>query len=235
MTRPMTIVRLSNVSGDVTVTATDGERVELVATLRGGTSDTEARVEVRQHADGVTICALSGPDSYCDERGGRQEGRNRRSDDDRGLYDLEVRVPRQLRVAGGSVSGNVRVIGTTAELRASSVSGDIRVEGARAADRLSATTVSGDVTAQLISVSAGTELQFRSVSGDVTVLMPQGTGLDLQMSTVSGALTSEFPIEMRGRFSRRRIQAQINQGGSDLRVSTVSGDVRLAHTRGTSQ
>lgn len=224
------LVRVANVSGHVTVVAADIERVELVATRRGSSADGEARVEVVEHANGVTICSLRHDDSTCDERGMHEEGRSRWGRDrdrDRAYYNLQVRVPRRMRIAASTVSGDVRVSGATMDLRASTVSGDVQLERIRAVNELSASTVSGNVTASLESVAPGTDLQMKSVSGDVRVSMPANTGLDLEMSTVSGELQSDFELRLQGRLSRRRINAQINRGGSDLRVSTVSGDVRL--------
>lgn len=224
------MLRVSNISGDVAVTAGEGRDVEVIARFRGGSADTDARVEVKQHAGGVTVCALYGEDSYCDDRGAHQEGRRgRRWDGDRGRYDIEVRIPRRMRVSAGSVSGDVQVTGTTAELSARSVSGDVTITDARAAGDLTATTVSGDVSARLSEVARGTELEMSSVSGDVSIAMPQATGFELRMSTVNGDLRSDFPLQMRGRFNRRSISAEINGGGSELEISTVSGDVRLAH------
>lgn len=227
-------VRLHNITGDVTVTATDGDRVEVVALRRGSSGDTETRVEVDEHASGVTVCVLHTADAYCDERGARSEGhrrRSRRSSDNHAYYNFEVRVPRRLRVAANSVTGDVRVTGTTGELRAASVSGDVRVERVRATTRLDAVSVSGDVTAQLDQLADGTDLSVTSVSGDITVTMPQDAGVALTMSTLSGALESDFPLNIRGRMSKQKINATIGSGRSDMRVSTVSGDVRLRATR----
>jgi hypothetical protein len=225
------LLRASNISGDVSVTAVDGDRVEVVATRRGTGTEPELRVEVKEHARGITICALYDEDWYCDEDGPDNEGSGwrRRNNDVRSHFDFEVRVPRRMRVIATSVSGDVAVRGTTTELKATSVSGDVQVEGIRATRALDATSVSGDVVARLDAVANGTDLNFRSVSGDVSVTMPKATGLDLSMSTVSGDLESDFPLQLQGRFNRRRIEARINNGGSDLHVSTVSGDVRLAH------
>ena len=226
------LVRLSNVSGDITVIGADVERVELVARRRGSSDDSEARVEVREHANGVTICALRHEGSTCDERGAREDGGNRWDRDrgrNRAYYDLEVRVPRRMRISAGTVSGDVRVSGTQMEARAASVSGDVHLEGLRATGEVAAVTVSGDVTARLDAVAPGTSMELKTVSGDVRLALPRNAGFDLDMSTVSGDLESDFPLAMRGRFNRRSISARVNDGGSDLRVSTVSGDVRLAH------
>lgn len=226
------LVRVANVTGDIVVIGADVEQVEVVGRRRGSSSDQEARVEVKQHADGITVCALRNEDSYCDERGMHEDGNNRWGRDrERARYDLEVRVPRRMRVSASTVSGDVRVSGTTLEVRATTVSGDARVENVRAQDRVRVTSVSGDVTARLATLAAGTDMELKSVSGDIELSLPASAGFALRMSTVSGDLTSDFPLQMRGRVSRRNINATVNDGGSDLDVSTVSGDVRIAHNR----
>ena len=223
------VVRVANITGDIRVVGADVERVELVARRRGTSDDRDARVVVREHADGVTICALRNGGGRCEDDGIEDDDdRGRRWDRDRASYDLEVRVPRRMRVDASSVSGDVAVSGTALDVRAASVSGDIALEHIRATGRVRATSVSGDVTADLEAVARETEMEVKSVSGDVRLAMPRATGFDLEMSTVSGDLTTDFEMQMR-RFNRRRITATVNNGGADLRISTVSGDVRLAH------
>jgi hypothetical protein len=226
------LVRVANVTGDVAVIGADVEQVQVVARRRGSSSDTEARVEVKEHRDGITVCALRNEESYCDERGMHEDGNSGWARDrERARYDIEVRVPRRMRVSASTVSGDVRVAGTTLDVRATTVSGDATVEDVRAQDQVRVTSVSGDVTARLATLAQGTDMELKSVSGDIELSLPSTAGFTLSMSTVSGDLTSDFPLQMRGRFNRRSINATINNGGSDLDVSTVSGDVRIAHNR----
>jgi DUF4097 and DUF4098 domain-containing protein YvlB len=140
--------------------------------------------------------------------------------------DLEVKLPRDLQVSAGSVSGNVSVVGAQGNVRASSVSGDVRLERLRATS-LKATTVSGEVTASIEALDGNGPLTVTSVSGDVTLELPRNLDADLSMSSVSGHLDSEFQLTIGGRTSRRRLEAKIGRGGRDLDVKTVSGDVRL--------
>ncbi len=102
-------VRVHNVSGDVTVTGADGDRVEVVGVRRGGGGydEDDVRVDVHEGRDGVTICALWGEESWCDDRGSHIEshgdGRRRR-----GHIDFQVRLPRRLKLSANSVSATSR-------------------------------------------------------------------------------------------------------------------------------
>jgi hypothetical protein len=220
-------VRIHNISGDVTVTATDGERVEVVGIRRGraGYDEADVRVDVHEGRDGVTICALWGEESWCDDRGSHIEshgdGRRRR-----GSIDFEVRLPRRLKLSANSVSGDVQVSGVGDEVRARSVSGDVKLERVRA-PAVTAASVSGDVDVHIDALTGPGALKFTSVSGNVELQLPRSLDADVTLKTVSGELESDFQLTLQGSIGRRTLNGRIGRGGRDLLLTTVSGDVRL--------
>lgn len=226
-------VRLHNVNGNVTVTASNSGRVEIVGIKRGNSRYFEdITAAVQETSDGIVVCVVwRDSDDECDARGyhshGNDEDGNRWN---RAHMDLEVRLPTNLEVSANSVSGNVSISGAQGDVRAASVSGDVRLERLRATS-VRATTVSGEVTASIESLSGSGELTFKSVSGNVELELPRGLDADLSMSSVSGQLDSDFQMTLGGRMRRRQIEARIGRGGRDLDISTVSGDVRLRMAR----
>lgn len=221
-------VRLHNISGDVTVTATDGDRVEVVGIRRsggGGYDEDDVRVDVHEGRDGVTICALWGEESWCDDRGSHieshRDGRRRR-----GHVDFQVRLPRRLKLSANSVSGDVEVNGAGDEVRARSVSGDVKLERLRS-PAVTATSVSGNVDAGIDALTGPGDLRFTSVSGNVSLQLPRSLDADVTLKTVSGELDSDFQLTLHGPMSRRSLNGRIGRGGRELYLTTVSGDVRL--------
>jgi hypothetical protein len=220
-------VRIHNISGDVKVTAVDGDRIDVVGIRRGSGSfdEDDVRVDVHEGRDGVTICALWGADSYCDDRGSHIEshGEGRRR---RGSVDFEVRLPRRLKLSANSVSGDVEVTGTGDEVRARSVSGNVRLARVRA-PAVAASSVSGDVDADIEALTGQGNLRFTSVSGNVELQLPRSLDADFTMKTVSGELDSDFQLTVQGGMSRRTLNGRIGRGGRELYLTTVSGNVRL--------
>jgi hypothetical protein len=219
-------VRLHNVNGDVRVTASQGDQLEVVGIRRGGADDDDVRVGVHEARDGVTICALWGARSRCDDDGAHIESRD---DDDwrrRGRVDFEVRLPGRLKLSANSVSGDVEVNGAGDEVRGRSVSGNVRLERLRSPG-VTATSVSGDVDVDIEALTGPGDLRFTSVSGNVSLRLPRSLDADLSMRTVSGELDSDFQLALEGRMSRRSLSGRIGRGGRELKVTTVSGDVRL--------
>lgn len=119
-----------------------------------------------------------------------------------------------LTVKSASGDVDVRAVGGATSLN--TVSGDVRIgsTGGTAAVR----TVSGDV--ELEAVGAG--VVVGSVSGDVEVAAVPGLVLWIDAQSVSGTMTSELDVGDE--------PAEPGQAPVELRVRTVSGDVRVARS-----
>ena len=222
-------VRLHNINGDISVLAGTGDRLEIVGVKRGNRRYFEnVTIEIVEASDGIVACAMfTDADMECSENGMRSRGhRDRDRDWDDVSIDMQVRLPRGMRLRAGSVSGDVTVTGADAEVHVSSVSGDVEARGLRVSS-VRATSVSGDVLVSIDAFTGDGSLHFTSVSGDVVAELPKNLDADVSMRTVSGALDTEFPITLNGRMRRSSMDARIGRGGRELNVTTVSGDVTL--------
>jgi hypothetical protein len=231
------LVHLNNLNGDVTVTPSTSGKVEVAGVKRGRDADM-VTLEVIETSSGIRVCAMfKDKDVTCDEDGYRvhdDRRRGRRRDDDDwndAQIDIVVKIPKDVRVTAGSVSGDVEVTGAEGDVRASSVSGNVRLDKLRSTTRIRASSVSGDVWVVVESLAGEGDLHFTSVSGNVTAELPKNIDADVRMRSVSGSLDSDFPLTLNGRMNRHSLEARIGKGGRELEVTTVSGDVRLRAAR----
>ena len=110
-----------------------------------------------------------------------------------------------------TASGDLRVERSGADLVASTASGEVSVGSA--AGNVTARTASGDV--RVDRVTAG-EVSLTTVSGDITVGIPAGTGVYLNLSALTGRLSSQLD------------EAEEDGAGElSLQCRTVSGDIRV--------
>jgi hypothetical protein len=217
----------------VSVEPGSGDKVEVKAVERWRRGDPESvRFTVQKVGDGdddVLICALWGQNSDCDVRGyhshsdDEDRGRNRNNDVN---VEFRVLVPRGVRVAVNTVNGSVHVSGATSEVRAGSVNGEVDVT--TAGGPVSATTVNGSVHAKLGHVDADDEMSFGTVNGSVIVTLPSDVSTDVDISTLNGAIRTDYALSVTGRIDRRHVNAHIGKpGGGRIRLRTVNGSVEL--------
>jgi hypothetical protein len=109
-----------------------------------------------------------------------------------------------------TASGDVRV-GAADEARVETASGDVRIEQADGA--VTVRTASGDVW---IAQTSGRRTEVKSSSGDISVAVAPGIGVYLDLSSLSGTVSSELEPAQGG-------------GDADMTVQcrTISGDVQV--------
>jgi hypothetical protein len=207
------LIRVGNVSGDVRVEGYSGNSV-IVEGFKEGRDRDLVKIEDLSSGDRVDVRVRYPENCSCDAS-----------------VNFQVRVPANISYNFDriySVSGNVDITGITGRLRAESVSGDVDVAGVTGL--VSASSVSGDVNAAIVEVEGAGDMKFSSVSGNVTVRAPSSLDADIEMSSVSGSLKTDFAIEVHeprygpGRSARGRL----GSGAHSLRISTVSGRVSLS-------
>lgn len=224
-------VNVRNISGNVVVTGYDGQEIIVTAFKEGRDLD-KVNIEDRSAGNNIDV-RVDYPD---------------RCEDCRVNVRFEVKVPRNISYrynSFSSVSGNVEVTGVSGELNAKSVSGEVTVNNVNGS--VNATSVSGDVhvgkvegTASAKSTSGNVEVEvlslegagsmdFVSVSGDVRVKLPSNLDADVKLSTMSGALKTDFPltIEESKWGTGRKANGRLGSGSRTLKLSSVSGDVSL--------
>lgn len=153
-------------------------------------------------------------------------------------------VEKQLNTS--TVSGDIVLDGVRAgELNASTTSGELEMEAMEAeklnisttsgecvysggAKELHASTVSGEMEFALTECPAQAELE--SVSGDVTLALPDNDGFTANYSSVSGEFESEFPTT--GSKGKHDGTAVYGTGSAKLRFSTTSGEMEINRRNG---
>jgi hypothetical protein len=220
-------LEIKGISGDVRAVAAPGDEARVVARKSADDSDpARVRIEVVEHADGVTLCAVypapqgRAANTCAPGKGGRAE--IERNNDVK--VDFEVQVPRGVQFAGTSVNGSVAATGLSGDVEAYSVNGDVDVSTTGLAR---AHTVNGTVDVAFGRTDWTGDLKFESVNGSVTVTLTGTVNADVNASTVNGGISSDYPLTVQGRFGPRSIRGTIGSGGRSLTLSSVNGSIAI--------
>jgi len=219
-------IEIKGVFGNVKAVLASGSDVVVTATKIGKPDQVAAvDIDIVTHSGGVTICAV-----YPDVAGQQpnrcapgNDGNMSVRDSANGAVQVEfiVRVPKEVVFVGRTLAGDVEAIGLESDAFLSTLFGDVRLSTTRLG---TATTMSGSIVASIGLPDWGRDLEFQTMSGDITLEVPSNTDAEVEASATGGSITSDFPLSqtlpgvMRGK---------IGAGGPMLRLATMAGNIRL--------
>lgn len=216
------MIEIKGVQGDITATGSAAGQVEVRASKTGQDDDPAAvSIEVLPHAGGVTICAV-----YPDVPGqqpnvclpGNQGNLSVQNNDVQ--VNFTVTVPAGVVFEGRTISGGIMGIGLQSEAFATTISGGITLHTTEIAE---ASTTSGAIDVSMGRADFGRSLAFTVISGNIDVEVPSNTNALVDLRTVSGVVSSDFPLS----GSPIHLQGTLGTGGPVLSLAAVSGNVRL--------
>jgi hypothetical protein len=218
-------INVRDLNGAISVERATGDRVEVTATRRWRRSDPKSvRFVVQKSGAGdqdVTVCALWGDRSSCDEHG--MDSHGVRNNDV--SVEFTVRVPDGVRVGVSTVNGGLTVDGVTSQVDASTVNGSVDVT--TTSGPVSASTVNGSVRARMGKFTSDDDMDFTTVNGSVVAEFTGDLNADVELSTVNGRFRTDYPVTVSGKLDPRHLKARIGKGGPKLTMTTVNGNVEL--------
>ena len=140
-----------------------------------------------------------------------------------------------------TMGGDITIDSAREYVKAKTMGGDIRIK--EADGWVKATTMAGDVRALVIG---GHDVELTSMSGEVTLVMPEGADLDIEIelsytknSSRNYQIYSDFPIDQSESEGwdydhgtpRKTISGVASGGGNRVVIRTINGNVYLKKSR----
>ena len=92
-------------------------------------------------------------------------------------------------------------------------------------------TITGEINVVFSSLNKDKPTSIASVSGNIDITLPAKTPADLEMSTISGSVFTDFDLtnskDKMQKIGGNNIKNSLNGGGADLKISNISGDIYL--------
>ena len=203
-------------SGPVTIAGYDGDAV-IVKGFKNGRDRDVVKIEDLSIANQVEVRARYPEICKCDAS-----------------VRFEVQVPRSIVLRFDEVatmSGDIEVHDVTGELNVRSMSGAIFITDVRGS--INARSMSDNVVAEIARPEEIKEMTFTSLSGDVIVKLKDVLDANIDLSSSSGTVKTDFPLEVRrDKYGPRRwVQSRLGSGSRRLRLESLSGNVSLTQLR----
>lgn len=226
-----TEVEIRNVAGSIEVigAASGPVKVHSVKTAPSRASMDALRVDIQKQGDRLVI----------------EEKRDAPPAGWGGTIEFSVTVPKSVTIVRAhSVSGSltVRDVGPGVDQWLNTVSGSITTDGARdlhagttsgsidfvsAGKSLEARSISGSITGAIDSLEKGGSVSMRTVSGSVSVSAFDGLDASVDLRSVSGTVSCDFPVSVTTQ-KRTQLQGRIGQGSIPVEIRTTSGGISIS-------
>ncbi|HVR99397.1 MAG TPA: DUF4097 family beta strand repeat-containing protein [Thermoanaerobaculia bacterium] len=234
-------VELHNVNGSVTVEAWDQNHVRVQAEKKVKADDDKARELMKQLQIEVT------------ETGGGLRIVTRMPKRNGGLFDwmsgddvsvgveYKIWVPRDAQLDFENTNGKLTVKGIQGRAELETTNGGIAVDGAggelelgttnggievtRSAGVLRANTTNGSIDIQLDAAPNADQLSLSTTNGGIILQVPRNAGMTLDAAATNGRVSSDF--EVSGHAEKRRLEGDVNGGGSRVKLRTTNGSIRI--------
>lgn len=211
-------IALDNINGSVTITGWERNEVQIDAVKKASSQQKldEARIEVDASADSVHI------------RTRYPEGR---TNNNPATVTYQLHVPHVARLDNISlVNGSLDVSQVSGEIKADLVNGKANAHDL--AGRAELSSVNGTINAYYRSLDNVTGIELKSVNGSVRLGLPSSPNADVRVSTVNGGITTEFPLQVQGKFVGRHLEGKLGNGGTRIEISNVNGSVHIGPGEG---
>ena len=211
-------VSLDNVNGNVTITGWERNEVQIDAVKKASNQQKldEARIEVDTTSDSVHI------------RTRYPEGH---TNNNPATVTYELHVPRVARLDSiNLVNGSLNISKVSGDIKAELVNGKTTVHDL--AGRAELSSVNGTIDAFYRSLDNVRGIELKSVNGSVRLGLPASPNADVSVSTVNGGITTDFPLQVQGKFMGRHIDGKLGNGGTRIEISNVNGSVHIGPGEG---
>jgi DUF4097 and DUF4098 domain-containing protein YvlB len=206
-------VSLENINGNVTITGWERNDVQIDAVKKARDQQKldEARIEVDASTDSVHI-KTKYPEGH--------------TNNNPATVTYELHVPRMARLDHlDLVNGSLEISKVSGEIDANLVNGKTDLRDL--SGRLTISAVNGTITANFRTLDNVKEIHLKSVNGAVNLGLPASPNAEVSVSTVNGGITTDYPLQVKGRFMGHHLDGTLGSGGTHIEISNVNGSVRI--------
>jgi DUF4097 and DUF4098 domain-containing protein YvlB len=212
-------VSLENINGSVTIAGWDRNEVQIdaVKSARDQERLEQARIEVDVSNDEVRI---------------RTRYPENHTNNNPASVRYELHVPRSARLSKiDLVNGSLDLQQVSGEVNANLVNGSLRAKNL--AGRAELSTVNGSLEAEFASLNNVHEVALKSVNGSINLALPSSANAEIEASTVSGGIRTDFPLEVKGHMVGKSISGTLGSGGTRIELHDVNGGIHISQSQGS--
>lgn len=226
-----TNLSIQNVNGSIDISSWDKDEIEIVAYKKVYADDpdrakhlmTMLKVEIVEDSERLNVQTVLPSPRKSHNNGffswlfnGGNSGTS---------ISYELKVPRKIDLDVLSTNGGLSIEGCQGKMTFVTTNGKIKAE--ELSGSVKARSTNGSLNIQFVNVSDTDEMSFKTTNGSIKVYLPSNTNADIEARTTNGSIRCELPLMERYERSKRRLEAEMNDGGPLYYFKTTNGSVSI--------
>lgn len=217
--KPGSAVEIRGINGRIKIETADTDTAEVLI-VRSAKSAEDLRqyrqVLIEREDDNLVVRIESDRKSLFSSIGALPEGRQR----------VIMKLPRKVDLEVRGANGNVSVGEIQGQLDMSGVNGEIKASRVAGATRINGCNGGIDVS---FAPLTGNGISINGINGNIDLSFEGEVNADLNAWGITGQINPDLPgVENRGdEQSQSRLRARIGQGGTQIRIGGINGNVNL--------
>lgn len=220
---------LENVNGSIEVTSWDKAEVKIVArkSVRAGSQrDAERfmerlKIEITSESNRIKVVTehprRSGNSSFWDLFSS--------SKNIQFSVSYEIVVPRECSLDIHTTNGKIYIEKINGAVKARSTNGALNLVDING--DVTAKTTNGSIKAEILRIQPESEVELRTTNGRISVTLPENLHADITARTTNGSISTDFPLEIVGKYSSKKIAGTIGDGGGKIDLRTTNGSISI--------
>jgi len=216
-------IELSNINGDVTISACDCSQVTLTANITASSQEIRDRISI-EIADSASKLKVKTKYKKQDNDTHSWKKNSRNHGHSEVVYHLTV--PNEAKLSDiDLVNGDLKITGISGHLNDDLVNGSLESDGLTASTKVN--MVNGNMKLRFESLDNAKNIELEAVNGDIEIYLPASADATVNAETVSGRISNEFGIEViKHKYVGSEMSGSI--GGGDIQIDLENVNGRIA-------
>jgi len=207
-------INLSNINGDVRISACDCSQVTLRAQIMASNQELRDRISVEIDANESRLDVKTRYEKSSKHNYGQSR------------VDYTLTVPNTVNLDDIElVNGNLTISGVSGKLGAELVNGHLDSDGS--SSDIDVDAVNGDIDIRVENFAHLKRIELNSVNGAIKLRLPNADDISLDASSVNGSLSNEFGIPVKKHKWVGSSMKSTQRGSVDIELETVNGSIRV--------
>jgi DUF4097 and DUF4098 domain-containing protein YvlB len=136
-----------------------------------------------------------------------------------------IKTPEEVDIEASSVNGSVEAVGIVGYTSIHTTNGKVIAEEIEGP--VQASTTNGSIFVDIQTNDIDDDIDLHTVNGSIKLIVDQDIEADVDISTVNGSISTDFPLEVTGKWGPKKVRGEINGGGPLIKLETVNGSISI--------